>query len=413
MPLTPEQQQELQELRRLDELEAKFGGKTLGAEAPPAPYASPGETADGGMWDNVKARVSDPNRWKAIAGMQSPAKQDVVSGAPPVAFPAGGAVRAANWIGKAVQGEEMLPAAVRAPEALTKLATMLNVSAPRRVAMGAVQGAVSNPEHPVQGAAIGGGTSLLGEGVGKLLTGGGDVAMQAAVGRRKFTPGVGTTLADEGIIGTREGMTKQVNSKLAQRGQQLHELADEIPGAPINTPELAHTVVGDAAKPMMVPGGAPSSADMPKLSAVRDFGTDMASRGMESGPQALARRIAAGQRSYRGKEDPLQSLLGQLSKGEQVQYSKALKGAHSEATGTSQFADTDKAYGALKRAQSSLAEDISLPRSLFGLASMPANFLPGGSAAASTIGQALTKGGQGVKGLTGPMLRQALLEKVK
>jgi hypothetical protein len=44
----------------------------------------------------------------------------------------------------------------------------------------------------------------------QLLGKGGDVGMQVSVGRRKYTPGVGTTLADEGIVGTQGMMKNQV-----------------------------------------------------------------------------------------------------------------------------------------------------------------------------------------------------------
>lgn len=353
-----------------------------------APYKSPGE-GDGFLSD-VKARISDPERWKAIAGMDSPAKQDAVSGSVPMAVPAAG-----------------LPAGA------LKLAEFLNASGPRRIAMGAAQGVVSDPEHPVAGGLKGAAMSAVPEGLGKFLKGSGDVAMQAAVGRKKYTPGVGTTLADEGIWGTRKGMTEQVNNQIKNRAEELHELAAEIPGKPMDSVQMARNVFGSVAKPYAVPGAAPSAADVPKLETIWDFGMDMASRGAETGAQGLQRRIAAGQRSYRGKEDPLQSLLGQLSKGEQIQYSGALKGAHEAATGTKEFANADKAYGALKRAQTALAEEPKIPRSLFGLATVPATMMPGGSVAASTVGQALTKGGQSVDFLNNPILRQLLLEKAK
>jgi hypothetical protein len=363
---------------------------TVEAAAPAAPYQSPGEATENGWLENTKARFTDPERYKAILGMESPAKTTAVTGAPPMAMPA-----------------------AQAPAMLSKLAHFFNASAPRRAVAGAAQGAATDRENPLRGGAIGGLSSLLGDGLAKLLKAPGDVAMQAAVGRRRYTPGVGTTLADEGIIGTREGMTKQVGRKLGERAEDMHALAAEIPGVPIDSPQMGRDIAQSAAKPLAVPGGAPSSADIPKIQKIREFGEDIVSRGMETGPQGLARRIAAGQRSYRGKEDPLQSLLGQLSKQEQIQYSGALKGAHEAATGTKAFADTDKAYGALKRAQAGLSEEPRIPRSLFGLATVPATHIPGGAALTSTLGQALTKGGQTVDFLNNPILRQILLEKAK
>ena len=375
-----------------------------------APYKSPGEGE--GFLSDVKARITDPNRWKAIAGMDSPAKPDMVAGSPPpVALPTGAVAQGSSWIAKALGTDAPRQAVAKAPEAISKLANFLNASAPRRVAASAVQGAVTNPDDPLAGAAKSAAFSAGGETVAKLLKAPGDVAMQAGVGRRKYSPGVGTELADEGVWGTRGMMKGQVNKGLERTGSTLHELADEIPDAPINAPQMGRNIAQGAAKPMAVPGGAPSSADIPKIEKIREFGEDVASRGMETGPQALARRIAAGQRGYRGKEDPLQSLLGQLSKQEQIQYSQGLKGAHEAATSTSRFADTDRRYGALKRAQSSLNEDITIPRSLMGLLSQSAHAIPGGSLTLSTIGQAATKAGQAADKVNNPLLRQALLER--
>jgi hypothetical protein len=137
------------------------------ATAPTGPYQSPGESPENGWLDNTKARVSDPNRWKALAGIKSPAKLDVVEGdAPTLAMPAGNGVRAANWIGKALQGEQAAPA-VRAPQALDKLSQFLNFSAPRRIATGVAQGVATNPSDPVTGGLTGGGMAIGGEALSK------------------------------------------------------------------------------------------------------------------------------------------------------------------------------------------------------------------------------------------------------
>ena len=52
----------------------------LEAGAPKAEYQSPGG-------DGFMARVSDPNRWKAIAGMESPARPEMTTGHAPLAMP--------------------------------------------------------------------------------------------------------------------------------------------------------------------------------------------------------------------------------------------------------------------------------------------------------------------------------------
>lgn len=388
MALSPQEELELLELEEQDHQETAKASPSAGSGLTNAKYKSPGEAEGGGSINNFLARIKDPERYKAVLGMNSPAANpDVVAGSVPMAMPA-----------------------ASAPTALAKLAQFLNASAPKRIALGAAQGVISDPQNPGMGALKGAGTAALGEGVGKLLTGAGDVGMQMAVGRKKFTQGVGTQLADEGLLGTRGMLAKQTNSKLAERGAEISDLAKQVPNGAIDSTRIAQEIAGEAASPMLVQGAKPSTADMTKLGSIRDFAEDVASRGAESGPQALSRRIAAGQRSYRGKEDPLQSLLGSLSKKEQMKYSSALKDAHKSATGTTALADADKSYGALKRAQASLEEDIKLPRSVFGALSTGASHVPLGSAGLSAIGQAATKTGQGA---TNPILRQMILEATK
>jgi hypothetical protein len=301
-----------------------------------------------------------------------------------------------------------------APAVLQKVAGVFGNTATGRAlgggVQGGIQGALDNPSDRLagaaRGAAIGGAMGVASEGIGKLLTKGGDVGMQAAVGRKKYTPGVGTTLADEGIVGTKSMMTNQVNKGLASRAGQMEDLAEQATqaGQSINVGADALSMGDDAAKNFRVPGAQPSPNDVPKLSAVNEFVDDMAMRGAETPVQALARRRAAGQRSYAGREDPLQSLIGKLSKGEQQTYSKALKEAIPE------IAPVDQAYGALARARKGLEAEPSIPKSVMGALSAGLNIVPGGSLGMSLAGQAATKGGQGVQQFSNPALRDALLK---
>jgi hypothetical protein len=338
----------------------------------------------------VMDRLKDPDNWKAMAGYGPKADTNVVDPSTPLALPAAA-----------------LPKAVQAA------AEFANSTAPRRIALGAAQGAATEPSSPIWGAVKGGAMAAGGELVSGLMGRMGDATMQAAVGRKKFTPGIGTTLADEGVVGTRNGMTDQVNEKLASRGGEIRDLAKQIPAGAIDANKIGSEISAEASRPMLVPGAEPSAQDAAKLGKIQEFANDVSGRGAEDGEQALARRIAAGGRSYNGKEDPLQSLLGNLSKSEQIKYSSALKDAHMQATGTPDLAEADSAYGALKRAQSSLNEPVTLPKSLMGIASQSAHILPGGSLALSSVGQALVKGGQTAKVLNNPLLREALLQSMK
>lgn len=247
-------------------------------------------------------------------------------------------------------------------------------------------------------------------GAGKILGKAGDVGMQVAVNRKKYTPGVGTKLADEGLWGT-EGMLKgQTQNALSKRGNQMQEIAQGIEGAPISARDIGGKVSDELAGPISGHGKIDSqnlsAADRPDLESIRGFTEDVMSRGNETMEQALARRAAAGQRAWRGKENPAQSLTGKLSKSEQKNYSQAIKGADP----TGRMAEADSAYSALARARTGLEQEGGLPKSIMGVMSVGANKLPLGSLASSSVGQAGVKGGKLAEFLA-PVARQAAVGK--
>lgn len=259
-----------------------------------------------------------------------------------------------------------------------------------------------------EAAALSGVTGSAGYGLGKLLGKVGDVGMQMSVGRKKYTPGVGQALAEEGIMGTRGQMQEQVENALKSKGKEISDIAKSIPAGSIDASKISKEVQVDSLRPFLIPGGAkPSSADVEKISAIKGFAEDIAGRGVESGEQALARRVAAGQRSYGGRENPLLSMLSQMSKKEQQGYSEALKKAAGKALDKPDFA-----YGALKRAQKSLNEETQLPRSMLGGAAFKLSQLPG----VPLIGSALSRGAIGASQAVSPAeeaLRRSLLETVR
>jgi hypothetical protein len=307
---------------------------------------------------------------------------------------------------------------------------------------GAVQGALYNPgdekgvvHNPLEGdfqgdaraanAATGFLTGAGGTVAGKALGKVGDVAMQRAVGRKKYTPGVGTTLADEGIIGTKGMMQKQVASKMSSRGDEISDLVDSIPGQ-IDSDPIAASVRGEAAK-FMPRSGAPAAADAQKIGKLGEMADDIQTRGKISPAEALDRRIIAGRRGFRN-DDPLESLLGQASKKEQAGYSQALKDGYANANpgAPNKLAQADQSYGALARANRSLNEEETLARSLMGLAAKGgvgagAGYLVGGPEGAavgalagspigmSTIGQVSSKSSKASGAITNA-LAKALME---
>lgn len=68
------------------------------------------------------------------------------------------------------------------------------------------------------------------QGIGNKLGGAADSVMQRAAGIRKPAVGLGTELIDQGIIGTRGNMQRQVADKIAQRGTELSNEVGSMSG---------------------------------------------------------------------------------------------------------------------------------------------------------------------------------------
>lgn len=269
---------------------------------------------------------------------------------------------------------------------------------------GGITGAAQAPEGDglagfFKGAALQGGLGVAGKALGK----GGDIAMQIAVNRRKYTPGVGTQIADEGLWGTQSSMRGQVQDGLTDSYEQMLRSAE---GAkPIDSRVIGNQVYDDATNALTGHGTIiPSSSDVPKINQAREFADDIRSRGQVSGPQALKYRAAAGKRAYSEKQESVarETPIGKLSKKEQILYSDALKNADE----TGKLREADARYGSLKRAERGLEEEMTLPKSVMGAASMGANKLPGGALAASSVGQLGVKGGK-LSEFLAPLARQA------
>jgi hypothetical protein len=284
----------------------------------------------------------------------------------------------------------------------------------RAAAQGAVQGALYNPGdtegevNPLQAkdrglaALLGAGYGTAGYGASKMLEKAGDVGMQLAVGRKKYTPGVGKQLADEGLWGTRGMMSKQAASKLTDAYEDMYTVAQTA--NPIDARRLGSEIYDEASGPLTGRGTIMvSDRDRPAIEAISNFADDVKSRGMETPTQALARRRAAGSSAYSMKSgDPKQTQVAQLSKMEQQKYSNALKASDQ----TGKLAEADARYAALKRAERSLNEEPSL--SGMGWFSRPISAL-GGALPTSVASQAAVKGGKLINAST-PLTLESWLE---
>lgn len=389
MPNDRAELEQLRKLKRLKELEAKSGNAPQGVDTSKITVEYP----------------SDEEKLLMQQGMPYDQAKRIF-----------GAVKEANMPEKILSGGIGGPMGLANSKALSGLKNFFMGSAPKRIAtagaLGAGSGAISDPENPGSGALkgllTGAGIAAGGEGLAGLSKGAGDIAMQIAVGRKKYTPGVGTELANQGIVGTKGMMQSQVNKRLGKVGQQMQQAAENVPGTPISSPQIAQEIAespvgktGQVAAP-----AEPSAADKTTMEEIQNFINDISGRGNESAAQALARRKAAGERAYRHKEVASTSLMPQLSKQEQIATSKQLKDVSPE------IAALDPQYAALKKGQAGLEAPLSLPQSLMGLASTGITKLPGiggvGSLGASLAGQTATKVGQALKPLTYAGLLEAL-----
>lgn len=266
------------------------------------------------------------------------------------------------------------------------------------VGEGALMGAAQSPNDRALGALVGGATQGAMTGAGKVLGKAGDVAMQMGVGRNKYTPGVGTELANQGLVGTRGMMKNQTTARLGEVGQEMGQVASEIPQV-IDARKIG-TEMGEELTSPLTGGGSikPSSRDTGTVQQYQDFANDVASRGMETGEQALARRRAGGASAYSQKTmDPKLSPIAQSSKLEQQKYSQALKEADPR------MAPLDESYAALAKSRHALSGEAPLTGSgvILGSAGKYGGALP-----LSVAGQAGVKSGKLAEFLS-PIARQA------
>lgn len=250
------------------------------------------------------------------------------------------------------------------------------------------------------GEGLGSVVKAVGSGLGKV----GDFAMQKAVGLKRIVPGVGQTLADEGVMGTKGMMRSQVEKAMEAKGQQIGELAKSSPA--IDTRPVAERLGGKAAS-LMDSEGSVLPDNQTAYRKYLEAATGASNEGSISGEVAATRRTQYGKIARdagRYRDNPGQGIKAQLAGEQQAGYSQALKEANPD------IVPVDKAYGNLSTANQAMARPESItPLSLAGK-SLPALIgggvagLPGAAAGAalstplaqSVIGRSLIGLGKGV-----------------
>lgn len=202
-------------------------------------------------------------------------------------------------------------------------------------------------------AAMGVGAQALGGMAGS----GGDRLMQRAVGRNRYTPGVGQELADQGVWGTRGMMKNQVASAKSNVYDQMNDLVSQQNNfnALRNSNDIANNVRGLGDRFNF--GNTTSILDQPRINEIENAAKDIELRGWEDPKTMLGRRAAAGGRvppAGWDKSDPTQALRGAISKAEQQGYSTALKDA------VPGLSPLDNTYSALAKAGSALNREAPM-----------------------------------------------------
>lgn len=236
------------------------------------------------------------------------------------------------------------------------------------------------------GAEAGGLAKMLGSVPGKF----GDWAMQKAVGMKKFIPGVGKTLADEGVVGTRNMMANQVESAMAKRGSEIGNLSSSLKDVPT---DVASQHVLDRANRLIQSDGYINPADQSKYQAYMDIADNIADRGSAEG--VVSGKIAAESRSSAGvrareagayRDSPSEALKSKLASSEQAGWSQALKDTYAQThpNQANKLAEADLAYSNLAKAN----KPLSAPQSISQAPVMTKySQIPGSSLGLSTLGR--------------------------
>lgn len=227
--------------------------------------------------------------------------------------------------------------------------------------------------------------------LGGGITKGGDMLMQKAVGLSRYVPGVGETLADEGVLGTKGMMRGQIENALESKGQEMGSLARSVPE--VDTQPVAEKL-GEKASSYISPEGQVLPQQMPEFNKFSQAASDVSGEGPISGEEAAFRRMQYGKiakNAGRYRENPAQGLKAQLAGQQQAGYSEALKQA---APGLS---DIDNAYGNLSTADAAMSKPESL-----GSMNLVGKFVPT-SLVESAAGRALIPTGRAVSSMQTPL----------
>lgn len=214
-----------------------------------------------------------------------------------------------------------------------------------------------------------------------------DYLMQKAVGMRKYFPGIGNELIDQGLIGTKNRMASQVEEKLPEAEAKLQEIIKGVKGT-----HPASQIADDVAlrgSRFTLPSGEVPSNVLPELEKVRKASESIGSLGKYSGGQLSAPDLLALKRQgnwlgYTAAGNPATSLEAELAN---TQASSAREALEKLTSGESKKAL--RVEEALLKAKTPLTKPDTISQGLGSAAIF--SKVPGQSLGFSTAAQAAQK----------------------
>lgn len=218
-------------------------------------------------------------------------------------------------------------------------------------------------------AVLGAVTGLLTRGAESGARKAADVLQQKAMGVARPMAGLGNAAVDEGIVGSKDMMKDQVQTKLKDAGQAIQSAASNI-SKPIDSAGIADDVA-TRLKKFITEGGQWAKQDEPAIVDTLAHARDVASRGEIPATEAAQFRAVAGRRANQAgayKQVPGQSDIADLNKAEQGGYSDALKQAYADSNPgqPNAMAAADTRYGNLAKMRSGLNKPDDLRSLLLG-----------------------------------------------
>lgn len=207
------------------------------------------------------------------------------------------------------------------------------------------------------------GLGAFGEGVQSQGSKLADWLMLKAVGQTKHLKGVGNTLVDEGIRGSEDTMKRQVADKIAQRGKELDAAVESIPGHVDN--RVIADKISKKAKGYINNDGSVSKAAQGKVDDVVERVDDIASRKLQSYPDALQSKRVSAREGYRDGE-PRAAWKSELAQAETSAYGDAIERGYAAKNPDKAniVSDSNRKLSALYGGQRGLDKDPTLRKGL-------------------------------------------------